>query len=322
MPTRMIDTSGRRRLAITLGIAVAVAMPMATTLAADAPEADAFCESISVDALHELGPLRFAPPDLSGMPGFCSFLASSPEDQYSLAVVTSGISFDLMRQSAPEVVEFTVADHPALMFEGNLHVGLDDGILSVVLDLGGADAVPGLDPVGFATGVAEMVLPAIDATSTGAGGASDAALAPPPEVDGIEWRSSPEVMSAQQLIEADERQSATWEALAGALGADLGDIFILNVNGSDAESREGAGNYSAIRVMGVDGSSLRVGVVDWFSELSGGDVLIEDLTLGGKDVTRLSAGGESRGILYVQGDTAYAISMSDDDTAKVLQALP
>ncbi len=323
MPFRTLPMTGARSLAVSLGFALSLALPASMAFGAEASTGGSFCDAITVDALQELSPLRFDPPDPSGAPGWCSFQASSPSDSYSLAILTSGMSFDLMRQAAPDIVEFNIGDHPAIMVDGYLHVGLDDGILSIILELDDPDAVPGLDPVAFATGVAELVLPAIDATSTGDGAVAEAALAPPPDVDGIEWGRNQEVLSAQELIEADEGQAAAWQPLADALGADLGAIFILSVNGSDAGSGEGLGNYSAIRVVGMDGSSLRSGIVEWFRNVTGpGGVETEDLTLGGKQVTRLSSDGESRGLLYVQGDTAYAIGMSDDDTARVLETLP
>jgi hypothetical protein len=48
---------------------------------------------------------------------------------------------------------------------------------------------------------------------------------------------------------------------------------------------------------------------------------MEDLTLGGKDVQRLAAGDETRGYLYLVGDTAHTFTMSEEDAARILVSM-
>jgi hypothetical protein len=53
-----------------------------------------------------------------------------------------------------------------------------------------------------------------------------------------------------------------------------------------------------------------------------GDVVLEDISLGGRDVQRMAAGDQIRGVLYVDGDTAHALTMSEEDATLVIAALP
>ena len=55
---------------------------------------------------------------------------------------------------------------------------------------------------------------------------------------------------------------------------------------------------------------------------AGGDVVLEDISLGGRDVQRMAAGDEISGVLYFDGDTAHTFTMPEEDAARVIEALP
>jgi hypothetical protein len=321
MPSPAPRTHIARPLGVVLGLALGLAVPAASAIGADDDGTGWLCEATTIEAINAIGPLQFEDSGFGG-PASCFLEASS--GSATLALGVSGISFDLVRESSPDVVEVMVGDRPAVAAEGFLHVGLEEGILTVNLALSDPDAIGDIDPVEYAVDVAEVVVPALEASQVADGGPTSAStLGPPPEVAGIDWPRSPDVVSAEQLIEADEQQALIWQPLLDAAGVDATQLFTINANARDAESGDIVGNYAAIQLVGIDEERLRSALIDWLRTQSADDeVVTEDITLGGKDVTRLSVGGELRGYLYLIGDTAHALTMPDDAVARVLEALP
>lgn len=321
MPSPAPRTQPARPLGVVLGVALALAIPAASALGADDDGSGSLCEATTIEAINAIGPLQFEDSAFGGS-ALCFLEASTGSATLTLAV--SGISFDLMRGSSPDLVEVTVGDRPAVAAEGLLHVGLEEGILTVNLALSDPDAVGDVDPVEYAIDVAEIVVPALEASQAAEGGPATAStLAPPPEVAGIDWSRSPDVVSGDQMMEADEGQAAIWQPLLDAAGVDATQLFTIDSNALDAESGDRVGTYAAIQLVDVDEERLRSALLDWLRTASGSDdVVTEDITLGGKDVTRLSVDGELRGYLYFSGDTAHAVTMPDEAAAMVLEALP
>lgn len=161
---------------------------------------------------------------------------------------------------------------------------------SVTLDPGDSPDAAGVDPIDYALSVAEVVVPALG-------------VAPP-----------------------NEEETAAGDALqplADAAGVDPSELTLLmDANARDADSGEMLGSYAAIQVAGLDGEQLEAAIVSWMGTVSGEDVSTDVLSLGGKDVTALSAGGQLRGYLYVAGDIVHTFTMSEEVAAKILETLP
>jgi hypothetical protein len=311
------------RLPVPRPISLALSLTLSATLSATALAAgdpgDSLCQATSVDELAALGPLTFETPT-EGAPSYCVFEAAG-DGSYRLTLATSGISYDRLRDENPEAEEYSPGGRPATGLEGSIIVDLGDELLVVTLDPGDSPDAAGVDPIDYALSVAEVVVPALGVAPPSEEETAGDALQPPP-VDGIEWgRTS--VVTASELIEADAEQAAVWQPLADAAGVDPSELRLsMDANARDAETGEVLGNYAAIQVAGADGEQLGAAIISWMGTVSGEDVSTDVVSLGGKDVTALSAGGQLRGYLYVAGDIVHAITMSEDDAARVLEALP
>jgi hypothetical protein len=306
-----------RSLALLLGVAMAFA-PATGAFAAESSTQDSLCDAIDLEALNALGP-QYETPTF-GSPELCAYQTASGDA--TLTIVISGISFDLVQASAPEGSDTVVADRPAVAVDGALHIDIGEGTLSIAPDLSG-DAAD-IDPIEYASSVGELVLPSVEATATGnEPAASGGPSATAPEVPGIEWGRSQTVTTVAELTDADEGQLATWQPLLDASGADPTQVSILSANATDAQSGEMLGNYSTIRIEGVDESVLVPAVVEWMRSVSEGDkVTVEDGSIGGKDVVTISVGGEFRGYLYAKGDTVHALAMTEEAASRILGVLP
>jgi hypothetical protein len=311
--------AGFRRPAAHLGFVLALVAVATVSMAADSPADGSLCDAMSVEELNTIGPLQFDDPE-PGSPGICSFVASSGAS--SLSLVVSGLSFELVRTSVPDLAEVVVGDRSAVAVDGSLHVDLGEGILSVILTLAPGEGATGLDPLEYAIDVAEIVVPTLVASHTTADDpAQDGSPGSPPEVAGISWRDA-DVVSGEELLAAGEEQAAVWQPLLDSVAVDATQFFLTETSASDADSGERLGSYSAIRLVGIDESLLRSAIIDWLSTVSGRDVGTEAVTLGGKDVTAVSLDGESQGYLYITGDTAHSLSMAEEAAIRVLEAMP
>lgn len=309
----MLETSPRL-LAAALAAAVSLAGPFATASAAEAAADGDSCELITLEELNALGPLKFSAQTGAGRT--CSFPAAS--GSHFLVVSQQAITFDLLRNATPESEEFLVGDRPAIAVDDFLFVGLDDGTLSVALELPDAAELGGLGRLEYSIDVAEVVLAGI---GSDAADGTASTLVPPPEVAGVEWRSTQGITSAAEMMEGDEQQQAVWQPLLDAVGADATELFLISANASNADGR--VGPYSAIQIIGADEATLRTAIIDWFRAVGGStDIMTADITLGGKDVTSLSADGEIRAYIYHDGDTIHTVTMDEEDAAKVLEVLP
>lgn len=318
--TFLTRTWTRSRLPGTsLGVALLLALPAAGVSGAASPAAGTLCDTISVAELDAIGPFQYAAPELATA-DLCAFRTVSGST--SLTLVLSGISFDLMRSSMPEAVDIMVGDRPAVAIDGDLHVGLEDGLLSVIPEIGSADAVGDVDPIAYAIEVAEVVVPALATMSGTQDPPSAGTLVPPPEAEGVTWGRS-QVVSGEELFASDDQQRGIWQPLLDAVGLDPSQLFTMSVNAVDTQTGDGIGNYSAIQLVGVEADRVRSAVIDWVRTLSGDDGLeIRDVTLGGKDVVLLTFTAGTTGYVHVAGDTAHALTLPEAIAATVLEALP
>ena len=314
MPTVISHVPVPRAISLASGLVFAVTLS-APAFAAE-PSGDSLCRAISVDELAALGPLTYEAPT-EGAPVYCVFEAA--DGSYTLTLATTGISYDLMRD--PEAEEFSAGGRPATGIEGGVFVDLGEERLAVTLDPGDSPDAAGLDPVDYALSVAKIVVPALGIAPASEEAAAGDVLQPPP-VDGIEWGSS-SVVTAAELIDADPEQATIWQALADAAGVDSAELGLLtDARARDAQSGKVLGSYAAVQIAGADGKQLEAAIVSWMGTVSGEDVSTDAISLGGKDVTALSAGDQLRGYLYAAGDVVHVLTMSEEDAARILQALP
>jgi hypothetical protein len=290
-------------------------------MAADAPSEDSLCSTISFDQLHELGPLRFE-SILFDSPQACAYGPSPTGGTPLLSIVIIGLSLDSMEQGFTDAIETMVGERRALVADGGLHVDVDGRILSFTLDLG-SDVDPAVDALDYSMRVAEIVVPALVAGSDGSVGvAADDAQLGVPDVEGIDWGRNQDVMSAEELIGGDEAQAALWQPIFDATGAEPSELLTLNVRAFDAGTTDDLGFYGVLRIEGVEEDALRTGFIGFLQNAGGGDVVLEDISLAGRDVQRMAAGDEISGVMYFDGDTAHIFTMSDEDAARVIEALP
>lgn len=306
-----------RSLVLLLGVTMAFA-PASAAIAAESTAQDSLCDAIDLEALNALGPQYEVP--MFGSPELCAYQTATGDA--TLAIVITGISLDLIRASAPEGSETVVADRPAVAADGVLYIDIGEGTLSIAPDLSGD--VTGVDPIAYATSVGELVLPTVEAVASGSEpGASTGASLTAPEVAGIYWGRGQTSSTVAELIDADEGQLAVWQPLLDASGADPTQVSILSVNATDAESGQMLGNFSTIRIEGIDESVLIPAVIEWMRSVSAGDeVTVENGSVGGKDVATISVAGEFRGYLYAHGDSVHALAMPEEAASRILEVLP
>jgi hypothetical protein len=286
---------------------LASAVPLGTS-AADAGTGS-LCDALPLETLNALGPLDYRAPEFS-TPTVCAYGAAGG-GSYGLTLAISGISFDLMRTS--EVQESAIAERPAIAFEGGVIVDLGESVLVVTPDFADAPEASGLDPLDYASAVAEAVVPMLGVTVAEAPVSSGL-----PDVAGIEWGR----VSVEDLAEADADQLATWQPLLDTIGADAAQLVVVTANLADADSGDRLGTYSAIHVRGAEAVELRSATVDWMRAASGEDLGLEAIMLGGKAAEAVTVGGNPVGYLYVAGDTAYGLAVPEDVAARIVEALP
>lgn len=320
MPSLPRPRTSLRSMGISAAVGLALTVPMGTAMAADAPSEDSLCSAISFDQLHELGPLRFEAV-LFDSPELCAYGPSPTGGTPQLSFLILGLSLDFMEPEFTDPIETMVGGRRALTADGGLHVDVDGRILSFTLDLGD-EAEPAVDALEYSMIVAEIVVPAVmgGSASSQTAAADDGQLRVP-EVEGIEWGGIQDVMTAEEMIAGDEMQAALWQPIFDATGAEPKDLVTLNVRAFKAGTTDELGFYGALRIEGADENALRAGFIDFLGNV-GGDVVIEDISLGGRDVQRMAAGDAISGVMYVDGDTVHTFTMSDEDAARVIEALP
>lgn len=317
---RSMDTP--RYLAMAVAAGLLMSLWSGPTMAADAPADGSLCSTISIEQLNELAPVGLE-VILFDTGDVCAFGPSLQGGTPTLSLVVLGLSLGSMVDIWPDVTEVTVGGRPAAIAEGAVHVDMGDEILTVQLDLG-SEEVAGVDPIEYAIDVAEIVVAArgtMPSDTETPDSSASTTLVGPPDVEGIEWSRAQEVVSAQELTEGDEGQAVIWQPMLDAAGASADELFLLSVDARDGANGP-IGNYAAVQILGADESTLRAALTELMRVTSGGDVTFDDLTLGGKDVQRLTVAGEVRGIVYFVGDTVHTFTMPEEDAARVLEAMP
>jgi hypothetical protein len=302
-------------------------IPTTTLLAAEGDQDESsLCDAITLVEVHALSPLQFAEPSAGAAFGgtYCVF-GSPPAaaDYYQLGLGLSGLAtVEVVRSELPGGLDLSVAGRPAYLVERpddvppGVQLLVDLGPESLSVQVGVPEGQPGLDPNELVIAVAGVAAPRLLAAVE-----SDDAQLGVPDVDGIEWGRNQDVMTAEELIGGDEAQAAIWQPILDATGAEPSELLILNVRALKPGTTDELGFYGALRIVGADEDALRTGFID-FMRNAAGDVVLEDISLGGRDVQRMAAGDQISGVLYVDGDTAHVFTMSEEDATLVIAALP
>jgi hypothetical protein len=294
--------------------ALALAIPAAASAADDAA-AGSLCDTISVEALAELGPLSYRPPD-SGAPVYCLYEAAG-DGGHRLSLAISGMSFELFQ--GPDIEVYDVGGHSAVVYEDSLLVDLGDDVLAVTPELADSPEAEGLDRLAYALDVAAVVVPALGAEPPEA--APAAAVVEPPTVDGVEW-GPVDTSAVAELMASDQSQAEQWQPLVDLLGVDPSAITVINTNARDATADAALGAYTRLVIEGVEDERIRSSVQAWLLSVGGDGFSMEDRQIAGRDVAAVLNGGELSGFLYVADGTAHAIPGPEDVAARILEALP
>jgi hypothetical protein len=288
------------------------------------------CEALSAEELNSLSPIEFGEGAALRWQG-CSFAAPTDEGRDGVYLnLRFGESIDDVAARYDDEVEVEAAGRLGVAHDSKrdgyfFYVPADEHVLQVNVKLTEAAQAEGVDPRQLAADVASIAAPNLEAAlveleAAEAVEAEQAAnsVAEPPEIEGVEWSVS---RFDGIDIEADGNESQ-WVGLADAAGVSIDQLSILFGTALDTQTRDQVGSYMAIRVAGVDEATLVAAVIEWIGQQSGQEPATEGATVGGKEVTALSAGPEQQAIVYGNGDTAALIALSDEQTAALLEQLP
>ena len=119
---------------------------------------EGMCGLVSPDDIAALAPVPIQSNVGSG--DFCQWIGATDIDYFSVDVgLIRDASLDDYRAADPDAQDVTAAGQPAIASFGQLLVEVDQGILSVVPYLEDSPSAEGIDPIEFATSVAELFVP-------------------------------------------------------------------------------------------------------------------------------------------------------------------
>lgn len=136
------------------------------------PESPSLCESLSLEMVNALGPIQY---DLTeGSEGYCSYTSTSTDGgfAYLSASLDEFVRLEDLRTYFPDGQDLTVAGRPAYADLGQLWVELDPGVLTIAAVSVDSDGSESVDPIGYATQVAEILVPRLSGGATEEAGES------------------------------------------------------------------------------------------------------------------------------------------------------
>ena len=305
-------------------VALLLALPGAALYAADASITEgSLCDAVPSELVDGLSPVRWGAPVVAVADLCVLEQAQDQEGPHSLALAWAPfIDFDAFEAANPDAVDVPVGDHPGLVAGSMLVVGLGEGILTVEADFADSAEGAGVDALEYAVAMAQLAIDYIGDTRPVAAPAEAAMLAAPPAVNDVSWSASIERSGAEIEAAGNADEMAVWQGLIDATDATFEQLHTLNASATNADE-EVIGSYSAMRVAGTDTALFEPVALAWMRSVFGlEDEPSEQVSLGGKHVTVLSANGQTIGYVYVSGDTAYALALPEDVLAAVLASLP
>ena len=116
------------------------------------------CGLVTPDEIAALSPV---PIDSNvGSGDYCQWIGTTDSDYFSVDVgLIRDASLDDYRADDPTAGDLTVGDRAAIAASGQLFVEVEGGVLSVLPDLVDAPSAQAVDPIAFASRVAELFLP-------------------------------------------------------------------------------------------------------------------------------------------------------------------
>ena len=266
----------------------------------------------------------------------CKYLATSDPDgfHYARLHLDAMVPYEAFREGALDPVDIEVGGHPAFTASDldprgwlNTQVLVDLGDESLRVTLIADD---GVDPDQMASTIrlAETAvgkLGSLDpqATIAPAETAAEATGLALPDVDGIRWQGEIKANGAEIAEMADAGLNLPFEVLLEQLGAEISQLGFQTANAIDAETGAQLGSYLAVRVEGVDATSLEPAAIAWLTGLVGAaGVSVETTELGGRDVVLIGVGPGSEAYVYVSDDTAHLMALPGSTAARLLETLP
>jgi hypothetical protein len=303
--------------------------------AAAQDEEPGLCELLDIDEFSAAVGLEFVTPPQIDRSDSCIYdAADAPEGRRSVRIgipLSQFGTYDQRREGAGamEPVDLTIGGRRAHVFSDTIRGDLSE---SVYVDLG--------DEIFFAQLIVEegavpdqreRVIELAEATLSNLGPREPAPTEPPGPPVGASGIELPEV------------EGFTWDEQIGARGDQLGDVDGFDVVGFtsgllaevgvdsaalgflavQAKEPSGipAGEVLALRIDGVDPATLEQAVPEWLSGILGTDEF-DTVTLAGKDVISVNAGGRQATLVYVTDDTVYLLAEDAEYTEPLLEALP
>ena len=310
--------SPSQRLALTVMATTAMALSASAALAADEPTTGSLCDAVS-GGIDELSALRFVP--VSEETAWCDLdTAPSQDGPHAVILATmSGFTLDDVLEMFPESTEVMVGGQPGLLDGTVLQVEIADGVLMVDANVASSAENDGVETIDFITRVAELAMANLG---------EPVAEAPPvavivlPEIASLTWEVIREASGDDFAAALSEGDLEMWTIFLASLDADFGQLRQLEADIVDAESGEGLGRYSGVRVEGADASRMQSGFLILMRQA--GDqagIAVEEAEIDGRAAIIVSLSPEQPLVFLADGDTMHGVDAPEEVLAAFVEAL-
>jgi hypothetical protein len=312
------------RRAGSIGIALALALSLTAPTVA---EEGSLCEALTledVSALVDL-PWELYFEDARA----CSY--GEPEGHPFSHRITvqydeAGYTFaELMAEEGSR--EVMVGEHRGVSLTGGaIWVQIGERPLLIYGNFSDPDVKSRVDIDGFVFDVARAT---VDDLPEGGGidpgpadGAAEAEGAGLPQLEAIEWDVDRDLHGEEVMDDSDDAERAFWQAVLETPAAEVDGMSLVRADILSALSGDEIGRYTRTVVPGADAAALRAALEGQYRALLGPDLVIEDVVIGGKDVSAVSILNEPQAYLYYVGDTLHAFVGPEEILELIIAELP
>jgi hypothetical protein len=316
-----------RRRAGSIGIAMALALSITASTSA---EEGSLCEALTledVSAIVDL-PWELYFEDASA----CVYGAPEghPFSHRISIQYEAGYTFDelLAEEGSSEVL---IGEHPGVSLTGGaLWVRVGDQTLLLYGSFTDPEVQSRVDIDGF---LADVARSAVDDLPEGGGpyaqpsheageGVIDAEAAGLPRLAGIEWDVEQVLQGEEFMDDLSDADRARWQAVLTMAGAEANGMSLIRADVLSALSGDAIGRYTRIVVPGADGTTLATALEEQYRATMGPDLVIEDVVVGGKDVSAWLIEDQPQAYLYYFGDTLHLFLGPEDILELIIAELP
>jgi hypothetical protein len=311
-----------RRRAGSIGIAVTLALFVTSPTGA---EEGSLCEALTledVSAIVDL-PWELHLEDAIG----CVYgePEGHPSSHYVALQYEDGATFaELVAEEGSR--EVLVGEHRGVFTGGALWVQVGDQLLLLYGGFTDPDVQSRVDIEGFLVDAARA---AVDDLPEGGGSdagppdrAGEAEAAGLPQLEAIEWDIALDLQGEEVIDDFSDDNRALWQVVLKTLGAEADGMSLISADVLSALSGDEIGRYTRTVVPGADAAALRAALEGQYRALLGPDLVIEDVVIGGKDVSAVSILNEPQAYLYYVGDTLHAFVGPEDILELIITELP